>query len=224
MKEIASRYDIIVTFMAKWHPDLPGCSGHIHQSLWSLDGKVNLFYDEHHETNISTTMRHYIGGQAALMPEMTALAAPTINSYKRLAPGAWAPTTASWGIENRTTAIRAIPFGENSTRVENRLPGADVNPYIAMAASLASGLYGIANEIEPPEPWEQNAYTAPEGTFEALPQSLEEAVSLLKHSVTARDILGASFVDHYVATREWEVRQYGKAITDWELKRYFEGV
>ena len=224
MKEISSRHDVIVTFMAKWNPEFPGCSGHIHQSLWSADGKKNLFYDDRHATSMSTTMRHYIGGQIALMPELTALSAPTINSYKRLVPGAWAPTTASWGIENRTTAIRAIPFGENSTRVENRLPGSDANPYLAMAASLAAGLYGIAQEIEPPEPWSANAYTAPDGIFEALPRSLDEAISLLKESQVAKDILGTGFVDHYVATREWEVRQHAKAVTDWELKRYFEVV
>lgn len=222
LKEIAARHNIIVTFMAKWSADLPGCSGHLHQSLWDPDGSRNLFYDENTDSNISSLMRHYIAGQLALMPEMTALVAPTINSYKRLVPGVWAPTNASWGIENRTTAIRAIPFGSKSTRVEYRLSGSDMNPHIAMAATLAAGLYGIEHELEPPPPWGQDASAAPEGMFPSLPRSLEEATARLKESTVAREILGDAFVDHYVATREWEVDRYRYAVTDWELQRYFE--
>ena len=221
MKEIAARHGVVVTFMARWSPELPGCSGHVHQSLWSFDEPINLFFDEHHADKISTTMRHYIGGQLALMPELAVLAAPTINSYKRLVPGAWAPTSASWGIENRTAAIRAIPFGESSTRVENRLPGADANPYLAMAGSLAAGLYGIRNKIEPPEPCRGNAYAA-NSEHRALPTSLEEAADQFKNSNAARELFGDAFVDHFAATRQWEVRQFRKSVTDWELQRYFE--
>lgn len=222
VKEITARHGVVATFMAKWSPDLPGCSGHLHQSLWSLDGKRNLFHDDDGRPGLSALMRHYIAGQLALMPELTALVAPTINSYKRLRPRTWAPTTASWGVENRTTAIRAIPGGAKSTRVEYRLAGADVNPYIGMAATLAAGLYGIEHRLEPPEPWAQNAYTAPDGMFPSLPGSLPEATAKLKESTVARQLLGDEFIDHFVATREWEIRQFQAAVTDWELQRYFE--
>ena len=222
MKEISSRHDLIVTFMAKWRADLPGCSGHVHQSLWDSDGKRNLFYDGQGDHHMSGLMRHYLAGQLTLMRELTVLMAPTVNSYKRLVPGAWAPTTVSWGIENRTAALRAIPAGAKSSRIECRLPGADVNPYLAMAAMLAAGLYGIKHKMEPPDPWNQNAYTAPENTFSALPGTLEEATALLKESDVAREMFGSVFVDHYVTTREWEIKQYRQAVTDWELARYFE--
>jgi glutamine synthetase len=222
MKEIASHHNLIVTFMAKWRGDLPGCSGHVHQSLWDDEGKTNLFYNEQDAHHMSDLMGYYLAGQLHLMRGLTVMMAPTINSYKRLVPGAWAPTTASWGIENRTAALRAIPAGEKSTRLECRLPGADVNPYLAMAAMLAAGLYGIKHKMEPPEPWNQNAYTAPDHLFPDLPKNLEEATTLFKESDVVREILGSVFVDHYVATREWEINRFQQAVTDWELARYFE--
>src|SRR5262249_36248841 len=145
---------------------------------------------------------------------------PTVNSYKRTVPGAWAPVSATWGVDNRTTAVRAIPGGAKSTRVELRLTGADINPYVAMAASLAAGPHGIERKLELP-PATVNAYTE-SGTL--LPSTLADATRLLHESETAQRWLGAVFVDHYAATREWEVRQYEKAVTDWELARYFEAI
>jgi glutamine synthetase len=222
-KQILARQGFMAAFMAKWNVDLPGCSGHLHQSLWNTKLTKNLFYDARNREGMSEIMRHYIAGQLELMPEMTALICPTINSYKRLVPNTWAPTTASWGIENRTTALRAIA-GQSSkaTRVEYRLAGADINPYIAMAASLAAGLYGIEHQLTLPAPCEQNAYTDAAATRRPLPHSLAEATAKLKDSSRMRELLGAEFVDHFVASREWEVRQYQKAVTDWELERYFE--
>ena len=168
-------------------------------------------------------MKHYIAGQIAAMPEMMALICPTINSYKRTVPGAWAPTSASWGIENRTCALRAIPgTSPKSTRTEYRLAGADGNPHITMAASLAAGLYGIENQLDPGEPFEGNAYNAPRGRFELLPRSLAEATDELTDSEISRACLGDAFVDHFIITREHEVMEFHRAITDWELKRYFE--
>jgi glutamine synthetase len=173
---------------------------------------------------MSETMRHYIGGQCALMPELTALYSPTINAYKRYVPGVWAPLTATWGVENRTTAIRVIGLGTDATRVEYRQTAADINPYIAMATCLAAGLYGIEHRIEPPPAVHGDAGEGSAGDATRIPRTLAEATQRLAGSARAREILGERFVEHYVRTREWEVRQYERAVTDWELKRYFEAV
>jgi len=223
IKEITARQGLVATFMAKWSPNYPGCSGHLHQSLWDVEGEANLFADASHPSGMSQTMRHYIAGQVAAMPDMTALICPTINSYKRTVPGTWAPMNASWGIENRTTALRAISgTSPQSTRVEYRLAGADANPHIAMAASLAAGLYGIEHQLDPGKPFNGDAYEAPQGKVESLPKSLEAATERLKRSELVRACLGDAFIEHFVLTREWEVAQFRQAITDWELKRYFE--
>jgi glutamine synthetase len=222
MKQIAFEHGLAVTFMAKWNADLPGASGHIHQSLWQ--GGKNVFASESDPNGLSKTMRHYLAGQVELMPELTALYSPTINSYKRYVPGVWAPLTASWGFENRTCAIRVIGAGDaTSTRVEYRQTAADINPYIAMASCLAAGLYGIARELTPPPPASGDASIA-DTVHKALPRTLVEATKLLDESAIAREILGSPFVDHYVRTRQWEARQFERAVTDWELRRYFEAI
>ncbi len=217
IKEIAARNGLIVTFMAKWNAALPGCSGHLHQSLWDTEGQTNLFHDD--ANGMSALMRHYIGGQLALMPEVMAMICPTINSYKRTVPGTWAAINASWGVENRTTALRAIPSGAKSARVEYRLAGADGNPYLTMAAALATGLYGVENKMEPAEPVTSSAYA---GKLPLLPRTLEESTARMKSSAAVRKLLGDAFVDHFTATREWEVRQAQAAVGSWELERYFE--
>jgi glutamine synthetase len=225
MKQIAHEHGLSVTFMAKWNADLPGSSGHLHQSLWR--GDESAFADPSSPTGVSQTMRHYIGGQVALMPELTALYSPTINSYKRYVPGVWAPLTATWGVENRTCAIRVIGAGSpDATRVEFRQTAADINPYIAMAACLGAGLWGVENRIEPPPPVDGDAGegNAASADRKPLPRTLVEATRLLAASEPARALLGEGFVDHYVRTRAWEVRQYERAVTDWELRRYFEAV
>lgn len=219
VKEVCSRRGLIACFMAKHDSALPGCSGHLHESVWSLDGKKNLFFDPAAPRHMSKLMRHYLGGQLSLMPELTALFWPTINSYKRSVENTWAPTTASWGVENRTTALRVIGDGHKSIRVEYRQPGADMNAYVGMAASVAAGLWGIENEIEPPPACVGNAYEI-EGT--PLPRSLKDAVRLLAGSKVARELLGDGFLDHFLRTRDWEVRQFERAVTTWELERYFE--
>jgi glutamine synthetase len=222
MKQIAFDNDLAVTFMAKWNADLPGSSGHIHQSLWK-SGK-NVFAGPGDPNGLSKIMRNYIAGQVELMPELTALYSPTVNSYKRYVPGVWAPLTASWGFENRTCAIRVIGAGdETATRVEYRQTAADINPYIAMATCLAAGLYGISRDASPPPPASGDASGSGE-VHKPLPRTLSDATKLLAASAPAREILGAPFVDHYVRTRDWEVRQYERAVTDWELRRYFEGI
>lgn len=220
-KILAQRRGWMATFMAKWSPDWPGQSGHIHVSLQDNDGH-NVFYDESAEHSMSETMRHFIGGQQALMPELLAMVAPTVNSFRRLIPGFWAPTDASWGVENRTCALRAIPGSARSQRVEYRVSAADINPYVALAAALASGLYGIERRVEPDAPITGNAYDQTFLPQRQLPRTLMDAAGRLKSSEAARSLFGDAFVDHYSATREWEEREFRKAITDWEMDRYFE--
>lgn len=221
MKEIAHRHGLAVTFMAKWNADLPGASGHIHQSLWR-DGK-NVFHGER-GPGMSRIMRSYIAGQLSLMRELTALYSPTVNSYKRYVPGVWAPLTASWGVENRTTAIRVIGVADpKAIRVEYRQTAADMNPYVAMATSLAAGLHGIEKNLSLPEETRGDPGDSQDDSLR-LPRSLHEATDLLSRSTVAPRILGKAFVEHYVATRLWEIRAFDRAVTDWELKRYFETV
>ena len=156
------------------------------------------------------------------MPEFLALVAPTVNSYSRMVPGFWAPTDATWGIENRTTALRVIAGSPSSQRVEYRLGSADGNPYLTLAAALASGLYGIMQGWEPEAAVSGNAYEIQHPQHLALPRTLWEAAQKLTGSAAARDMLGDSFVEHFAASREWEEREYRKHISDWELQRYFE--
>ncbi len=220
-KILAQRQDWMATFMAKWSPDWPGQSGHIHISLTDKNGDA-VFYDPATEDHMSTRMRHFIGGQQALMPELLSMIAPTVNSFTRLIPGFWAPTSASWGVENRTCALRAIPGKAAAQRVEYRIAAADINPYVAIAAAIGSGLWGIENEIEPSKPVVGSAYEVNFAKKYQLPATLAEAATRLKGSKAARALFGDDFVDHYAATREWEEREFRKHITDWEMSRYFE--
>lgn len=211
----------IATFMAKWSPDYPGQSGHIHVSLKDQKGKP-LFYDAEQPHNMSQVMQQFVAGQQQLMPEFLAMIAPTINSYKRLIPGFWAPTEASVGIDNRTCALRIIPGDEKSQRVEYRIAAADANPYIILAAVIASGLWGIENKAKIENFVSGNAYEEKFPSHLKLSPTLWEAAQRLKASDIARDYFGDNFVEHYAASREWEEREYRKHISSWELERYFE--
>ncbi len=171
---------------------------------------------------MSETMRSFVAGQQLLMPEFLAMVAPTVNSYRRLIPGYWAPTVSTWGVENRTTALRVIPGSEKSTRVEYRVAAADANPYLALAAAIASGLWGVENKLKLGEPVKGNAYAKQHGDRLQLPRTLMEAAERLKQSKAAKELFGKPFVDHYAATREWEEREFRKHVSDWELERYFE--
>jgi glutamine synthetase len=219
-KEIGQRFGIMPSFMAKWNDELPGCSGHIHQSLWDRAGKKNVFFDDSRPNKMSALFEHYVAGQLAALPEILPMFAPTVNSYKRLVEGAWAPTRANWGVDNRTTALRVISGGAKSTRVETRVNGSDANPYLAMAAALASGLYGIKNRLRLPAPISGSGYG--DTVAAALPRDLQEATARFETSKVAAELFGATFVEHFAATRRWEWRQYAKAVTDWERRRYFE--
>jgi len=221
VKVLAQRRGLMATFMAKWSEKLPGQSGHLHLSLVRADGAA-VFYDDSRPQTISDELRWFVGGQQALMPELLAMVASTVNSYSRLVPGYWAPTAATWGIENRTCALRVIQGGPKSQRVEYRIAAADINPYLAMAAAIGSGLWGIEHRIEPDEPLTGNAYERSLPAKRQLPRTLGEAAHRLARSRAAQQLFGAAFVAHFSASREWEEREFRRAVTDWELARYFE--
>jgi len=221
-KVLAQRSGLMATFMAKWSNDWPGQSGHLHLSLNRRKGSTPVFHDSKREHSMSQEMRWFIGGQQALLPELLAMVAPTVNSYSRLVPGFWAPTSATWGVENRTTALRVIQGAPEAQRVEYRISAADINPYIALAAAIGSGLWGIEQRVEPDPPVAGNAYARHFPSRRQLPRTLAAAAERLVRSKVARELFGDEFVDHYAANREWEDREFRKAITDWELARYFE--
>ena len=221
LKILCERRGWMATFMAKWSRDVPGQSGHLHSSLLDAGSGESVFFDRGDKLHMSERMRWYVGGQQALMPELLAMVAPTVNSYTRMIPGFWAPTSATWGYENRTCALRVIGGSASSQRVEYRIAAADINPYLALAAAIGSGLWGIEQRIEPDPGIEGNAYEQ-ESPERALPSTLWEAAQRLRASEAARDLFGSEFVDHYAATREWEEREARKAVTDWQLARYFE--
>ena len=218
-KEIGKRFGIMPSFMAKWNQSLPGCSGHIHQSM--SDGKNNLFYDAKSSRSMSKLFESYLAGQVACLMEMAPMFWPTINSYKRLVDGYWAPVKPTWGLDNRTASFRVIAGSPKATRLETRCPGADVNPYLAMAAVIAAGLHGVEKGLKLTAPPITGTNQGAENIARA-PRSLIRSTQDFKRSAIARDWFGDTFVDHFAATREWEHRQWQDAVTDWELKRYFE--
>ena len=221
MKVLAQKRGLMATFMAKWSGDYPGQSGHIHLSLQHKNGQ-SAFYDPSQPHNMSDNQRHFLAGQQQLMPEFLCMIAPTINSYSRMVPGFWAPTDATWGVENRTTALRVIPGSAKSQRIEYRLGAADANPYLALAAALASGLYGIEHQLEPQAQVKGNAYEQEHDATLALPGTLWDAAQRFKQSKAAKACFGEQFVEHFAISREWEEREFRKHVSDWEMERYFE--
>ncbi len=218
-KEIGKRFGIMPSFMAKWSAAYPGCSGHIHQSL--SDGKANLFFDAKSSRSMSKLFESYLAGQVACLMELAPLYWPTVNSYKRLVDGFWAPVKPTWGLDNRTASFRVIAGSPKATRLETRCPGADINPYLAVAAVIAAGLHGVEKGLKLSAPPITGTNLGAEHIPRA-PRSLIETTRVFKDSAIARDWLGDTFVDHFAATREWEWRQWLDGVTDWELKRYFE--
>lgn len=218
-REIGKRFGIMPSFMAKWNAAYPGCSGHIHQSL--SDGKANLFHDAKSPRRMSKLFESYLAGQVAHLMEFGPMLWPTINSYKRLVDGFWAPVKPTWGLDNRTASFRVIAGSPKSTRLETRCPGADVNPYLAMAAVIAAGLNGVERGLKLTAPPITGTNQGAENVPRA-PRSLIETTRIFQASEVARDWLGDTFVEHFAATREWEWRRWQDAVTDWELKRYFE--
>ncbi|HZV92164.1 MAG TPA: glutamine synthetase, partial [Caldimonas sp.] len=221
-KEIGARFGIMPSFMAKWSQQYPGCSGHVHQSLREgPDGKINLFHDASSPTGMSPLFESYVAGQVACLMEFAPMFWPTINSYKRLVDGFWAPVKPTWGIDNRTASFRVLAGSPKSTRLETRCPGADINPYIAMAAVIAAGLEGIEKGWKLSAPPITGTNAGAEHVPRA-PRTLIETTRIFQQSRVARDWLGDDFVDHFAATRDWEWRRWLDGVTDWELKRYLE--
>lgn len=220
VREIGARFGIMPSFMAKWNAKLPGCSGHTHVSLWNSAGTKNLFYDEKARNKMSPIFKSYLAGHLKYLPEILPFFAPTVNSYKRLVDGYWAPTKPTWAVDNRTVAFRVIPGSSKSTRLEVRVPGSDVNPYLAVAASIAAGLYGVEKNLKlTDDPVEGSGYHADKPR---LARNLYESTMIMSESKVARELFGDEFVDHFVRTRLWEWRQFQDTVTGWELQRYFE--
>jgi glutamine synthetase len=229
VKEIAAASGKSATFMAKPHFDDAGSSFHIHSSLWSADGpglgdaqeSLTSAMPGSGEYHMSDVFRWYLGGLLATSAEFSLLLAPTVNSYKRFVPGSWAPTGIGWGIDNRTLGFRVVGHGEGM-RVENRIPGSDANTYHAFAATLAGGLYGIANQIEPQPPYEGNGYTATD--LARIPTTLVDAIDAWRNSSIAKQCFGDDVHHHVLNFAESEWLAFNHTVTDWERRRYFERI
>ncbi|WP_431998391.1 glutamine synthetase family protein [Streptomyces fungicidicus] len=216
-KEIAAQEGVSITFMAKYN-EREGNSCHIHLSLADAAGDSAMPESAEDPDAMSEVMRHFLAGQLAALREFSLLYAPHINSYKRFQPGSFAPTAVAWGRDNRTCALRVVGHGR-SLRFENRLPGGDVNPHLAVAGMVAAGLYGIEQRLELPEPCAGNAYTA---DFAHVPTSLREAAELWETSEIAKAAFGDEVVAHYRNMARVETDAFDAAVTDWELRRSFE--
>jgi glutamine synthetase len=228
IKEIAAQEGRATTFMAKWTMDDVGSSCHVHTSLWNLDRSEALMApgsgDDDgaaHSSGLSKLGRHFLAGQLHAAKELAWLAAPTVNSYRRYVPGSWAPTAAVYGEDNRTCGFRLVGHG-SGRRVESRIPGADVNPYLVLAGAIAAGLYGIDHELEPGDPYPVNAYEATD--VPRIPSTLVEAVAALRDSAVALEAFGPDVHHHLLNTAEQEWLASNRHVTDWELARNFERI
>ena len=218
-KEIAHQDGTAVTFMAKPDHDWTGSSSHIHVSLWDADASQNLFHDSETPGGMSQTMRWFLGGMIVTAREFALLLGLNVNSYKRFASASWAPTNIVWSRDNRTCGYRVVGAG-NALRIENRFPGGDANPYLAYAAVLAAGLYGIENQIDPGPEFKGNGYLAK--GFPRVPRALYEAIESWEESDTARDVFGVDVAAHYLNAARVEQETYNRVVTSWERERYFE--
>jgi glutamine synthetase len=220
VKEICAANGVAATFMAKWTMEEAGSSCHMHSSVWNAKGTKSLMYDAKGEHHLSPIYRHYMGGLMSTAREMSFMFAPFVNSYKRYQLGSWAPTAIVWSRDNRTCGFRTV--GEHTgARVENRIPGGDVNPYLAYAATIAGGLHGLEQEIEPPPMFEGNAYEAKR--VPRVPTSLHEAIDVFRKSKVAKEAFGDFVYGHLLNTAVQEQSIFDNlCVTDWELARYFE--
>jgi glutamine synthetase len=219
-KEIAMGQGKAITFMAKWRDDLAGSSSHIHNSLWSADGDTPLFHDPLADFGMSALMRAWVAGQLKYARDITAFLAPYINSYKRFQVATFAPTRAVWSRDNRTAGFRLCGEASKAIRIECRIGGADLNPYLAFAALIAAGLAGIDERLELDAPFNGDAYHGEE--LPQVPRTLRDATVALRGSQLLRDALGDLVVEHYAHAAAWEQLEYDRRVTDWELRRGFE--
>lgn len=219
-REIAHSEGKAITFMAKYNYGLAGSSSHIHNSLWSADGKTPLFFDAKAEYTMTPLMRAWVAGQLKYARDFTWFLCPYINSYKRFQAGTFAPTKTAWSIDNRTAGFRLCGEGTKGIRIECRIGGADLNPYLAFAALIAAGLAGVDEKLDLPKPFEGDAYQAARLT--EIPKTLREAIDTLAKSKMLKTALGEEVIEHYLHTARWEQMEYDRRITDWELHRGFE--
>ena len=219
-KEIAHAKGVSITFMAKYDMGQAGSSFHLHSSLWDKAGRRNLFHEKG-KPHGSALFGQWVAGQIACARELAWFYAPYVNSYKRYQAGTFAPTRIAWALDNRTTGFRACGEGP-SLRVENRIPGADANPYLAFAATIAAGLHGIEKKLKPPPLYHGNAYE--DGGLPQVPGSLREAVAALEKSKVAREAFGEEVYEHYLHTARLELEALDKVVTSWELERNFERI
>jgi glutamine synthetase len=219
-KEIADQHGKAVTFMAKYDYGLAGSSSHIHNSLWSADGRTPLFYDKKADFTLSELGRQWAAGQLRYARDFTWFLAPYVNSYKRFQAGTFAPTKIMWSDDNRTAGFRLCGTGGKGVRMECRIGGADLNPYLAFAALIAAGLAGIDEKLELQKPFVGDAYQA--SRLPEIPKTLRDATEALAKSKMLKAAFGAEVVEHYVHTARWEQLEYDRRVTDWELKRGFE--
>ena len=218
VKEIAHLNGYAATFLPKWHHDRVGSASHVHQSLWK-EG-ANAFFDSGRDLGKSALMDHYMAGLIAYAPEYTCFMAPYINSYKRFAKGTFAPTQTVWSVDNRTASFRLCGEGTKAIRVECRIPGADMNPYLAQAAMLAAGLAGIEQELPLPPALSGNAYSDDDTNH--IPRTLRDAREAMMASRMLRDAMGDDVIDHYARAAEWEIEEFNRVVTDYEIARGFE--
>ncbi|MGB0844386.1 MAG: glutamine synthetase family protein, partial [Alphaproteobacteria bacterium] len=218
-KEIAWQQGRAVTFLPKWHHERVGSSSHIHQSLWTLDGK-SAFHDENGEHGMSSLMRSYVAGLLKYAPDCMYFQAPYINSYKRFAKGTFAPTKITWSVDNRTSGFRLCGVGTKAIRIENRTGGSDLNPYLAIAVQLASGIKGIEEKLELAAPTTGDVYKNKKA--KDIPANLLVASETLRKSTMLREALSDEVVDHYVRAATWEIEEFERVVTDYEIARGFE--
>jgi glutamine synthetase len=218
-KEIAGQLGRSITFMAKYSAEEVGSSCHVHSSLWDTTGTKPLMWQEDAPDHQSAAFRGWLGGQLACGRELAWMFAPTVNSYKRYQPESWAPTALAWSVDNRTCGFRVVGHGP-SFRLESRIPGGDVNPYLAYAATIAAGLHGIEHGIEPSPRFDGNAYEAVE--LARVPSSLAEATDAFATSKIAADAFGSYVHDHLLNTARQELAHFNRAVTDWERRRNFD--
>ncbi|APG85135.1 glutamine synthetase family protein [Sinorhizobium americanum] len=219
-KEIAWSRGKAITFLAKWNYSAAGSSSHVHQSLWSVDGKTPLFYDKEGQYGMSELMRQYVAGLLAHASEITYFLAPYINSYKRFMAGTFAPTKAIWSKDNRTAGYRLCGEDTKAIRIECRVGGSDLNPYLAFAALLAAGISGIENKMQLEAPFVGDAYQGKE--VREIPHTLRAAAEALTGSKMLREAFGEEVIDHYTRAARWEQEEYDRRVTDWEVARGFE--
>ena len=220
IKEIAHGQGKAVTFMAKWRYDLAGSSSHVHASLWDTTGKAPLFYDPAALHGMAAPMRAFLAGQLTHAAAITYFLAPNINSYKRFQVSTFAPTRAVWSLDNRTAGFRVCGANSRAIRVECRIGGADLNPYLAFAALIAAGLDGIERKLDLEPASVGDAYQG--DASRNIPKTLRDATAALKSSAMLRAALGDNVVDHYAHAATWEQFEYDRRVTDWELRRGFE--